>query len=88
MPLVARLAASRPKIKSKNGGLYLQTQQTLLERQYIPGTQQTLFLTQHSINQTQERFIETQHSIIETQHNNIQTKHDICKTQHKILPIT
>ena len=81
MPLVARLAASRPKIKSKNGGLYLQTQQTLLERQHIPGTQQTLFQTQHSINQTQERFIETQH-------NNIQTKHDICKTQHKILPIT
>ena len=88
MPLVARLAASRPKIKSKNRGLYRQTQQKLLERQYIPGTQQTLFQTQHSINQTQERFIETQHSIIETQHNNIQTKHDICKTQHKILPIT
>ena len=67
---------SRPKIKSKNGGPYLQTQQTFLETQYIPGTQQTFFQTQHGINQTQQRFNLWKHNIIISKHNTIFAKHN------------
>ena len=73
---VARLATSRPKIKSKNGGPYLQTQQTFLETQYIPGTQQTFFQTQHGINQTQQRFNLWKHNTIISKHNTIFAKHN------------
>ena len=67
---------SRPKIKSKNGGPYLQTQQTFLETQYIPGTQQTFFQTQHGINQTQQRFNLWKHNIIISNQNTIFAKHN------------
>ena len=67
---------SRPKIKSKNGGPYLQTQQTFLETQYIPGTQQTFFQTQHGINQTQQRFNLWKHNTIISKHNTIFAKHN------------
>ena len=73
---VACLATSRPKIKSKNGGPYLKTQQTFLETQYIPGTQQTFFQTQHGINQTQQRFNLWKHNTIISKHNTIFAKHN------------
>ena len=64
-----------PKIESKNGGPYLQTQQTFLKTQYIPGTQQTFFQTQHGINQTQQRFNLWKHNTIISKHNTTFAKH-------------